>query len=40
MQIDPGELNKKISIYTKASGTDADGFPTAPERWFCLAGQR
>jgi SPP1 family predicted phage head-tail adaptor len=26
MQIDPGELNKKISIYSKPSGKDADGF--------------
>ena len=27
MQINPGELNKKISIYSKSATTDADGYP-------------
>ena len=31
MQINPGELNKKISIYSKSSGTDADGYPLNTE---------
>lgn len=31
MQINPGELNKKISIYSKASGKDAEGFPSGTE---------
>lgn len=27
MQINPGELNKKIAIYGKSTATDADGYP-------------
>jgi SPP1 family predicted phage head-tail adaptor len=31
MQINPGELNKKISIYSKSNGIDSGGFPTNTE---------
>ncbi len=31
MQINPGELNKKIAIYSKAGGKDGDGFPSGSE---------
>lgn len=31
MQINPGELNKKITIYSRAVDIDSDGFPTTTE---------